>query len=228
MYSQEDIFREADFSDFEEVFRSFGFDPFGGMFGSMFGMRGHGGRMREYGADLETALGVSLEEAAKGVKSDISYHRSKACQRCDGSGSEPGSERKVCSACGGRGQVQQARRAGVLFLEYGEKAKPAVRPAGDSGEGLAVEVTFLNTGDTTPSTRTPPRPDWTRLSCTRRSQIIRPRSSSAARMIMIAKVTGSVIKNAQSCLESCLPQADFNSDNSCREITSRWISLVPS
>ncbi len=113
MYSQEDIFRGADFSDFDEVFRSFGFDPFGGMFGSF--MRGHeGGRMREYGADLETGVEISLEEAAKGAKSDISYHRSKACQRCGGSGSEPGSQRKVCGACQGRGQVQQARRAGPM------------------------------------------------------------------------------------------------------------------
>ncbi len=114
MYSQEDIFRGADFSDFEEVFRSFGFDPFGGMFGSMFGGRGRGGRMREYGADLETAVQITLEEAAKGAKKDISYHRSKACIRCSGSGSEPGSERKVCPSCGGRGEVQQTRRAGPM------------------------------------------------------------------------------------------------------------------
>ncbi|MFN7991345.1 MAG: molecular chaperone DnaJ [Candidatus Micrarchaeia archaeon] len=113
MYSQEDIFRSADFSDFEEVFRSFGFDPFGGIFGS-FGPRGRGGRAREYGADLETVVRITLEEAAKGVKKDISYHRSKACSRCGGSGSEPGSERKTCGTCGGRGQVQQARRAGPM------------------------------------------------------------------------------------------------------------------
>ncbi len=114
MYSQEDIFRGADFSDFDEIFRSFGFDPFGGMFGSMFGGRARGGRMREYGADLETAVQITLEEAAKGVKKDISYHRSKACGRCQGSGSEPGSERKVCPSCGGRGEVQQTRRAGPM------------------------------------------------------------------------------------------------------------------
>ena len=39
MYSQEDIFRSADFSDFQDLFESFGFDPFGGAFGSMFGFR---------------------------------------------------------------------------------------------------------------------------------------------------------------------------------------------
>jgi molecular chaperone DnaJ len=121
MYSQEDIYRGADFSDFEDVFRSFGIDPFGGfgggMFGDVFGFRGgrrSGGRMREYGADLETSVEITLEEAAKGLKKDISYHRSKACTRCNGSGSEPGSSRKTCPACNGRGQVQQARRAGPM------------------------------------------------------------------------------------------------------------------
>ncbi len=123
MYSQEDIFRSADFSDFEDVFRSFGIDPFGGfgggMFGDIFGFRSgrggqRGGRMREYGADLETSVEITLEEAAKGLKKDISYHRSKACSRCSGSGSEPGSSRSTCPACNGRGQVQQTRRAGPM------------------------------------------------------------------------------------------------------------------
>ncbi len=115
MYSQEDIFRSADFSDFQDIFESFGFDPFGGMFGSMFGFRpGRGGRRREYGADLETVVQVTLEEAAKGAKRDISYNRTRACGKCGGSGSEPGSARKPCPDCGGRGQVQQARRAGPM------------------------------------------------------------------------------------------------------------------
>jgi molecular chaperone DnaJ len=118
MYSREDIFRNADFSDFEDVFSGFGDDPFG-VFGSMFGSgfgrgRGGGGRRREYGADLETAVEITLEEAAKGLKKDISYNRTKACSKCRGTGSEPGSERRTCGSCGGRGQVQQTRRAGPM------------------------------------------------------------------------------------------------------------------
>jgi len=116
-YTQEDIFRSADFSGFEDVFSQFGFggDPFGGMFGQMFGFGGRsGGRMREYGADLETVIEITLEEAAKGLKKDISYSRTKSCGKCKGSGSEPGSLRRTCSACGGKGQVQQTRRAGPM------------------------------------------------------------------------------------------------------------------
>ncbi|MEW6721658.1 MAG: molecular chaperone DnaJ, partial [Candidatus Micrarchaeota archaeon] len=133
MYSQEDIFRNADFSGFEDLFGSMGFGgPLGGMFGSMFGF-GRGGRRREYGADLETVVAVTLEEAAKGVKKDISYHRSKACPRCGGEGTEPGSERKNCPACHGRGEVRQTRRAGPMAF-YTVTTCGSCR-----GEGTVVE-----------------------------------------------------------------------------------------
>ncbi|MBN1170087.1 molecular chaperone DnaJ [Candidatus Micrarchaeota archaeon] len=113
MYSQEDIFRGANFSDFEDIFG--GRDPFGGMFGSMFGsMFGRMGRHRDIGADLEVQVAITLEEAAKGTKVDISYNRTRKCSHCNGSGAEPGSRKTNCSACGGRGQVKQARRMGPM------------------------------------------------------------------------------------------------------------------
>ncbi|HSB46716.1 MAG TPA: molecular chaperone DnaJ [Candidatus Bilamarchaeum sp.] len=113
MYSEEDIFRSADFRGFEDIFGDMeGFGPFGSMFSSMFG--GFGRERADYGANLETEVEITLEEAAKGVKKDISYHRSKACPRCRGEGSEPGSARKTCTGCNGRGQVRQTRRAGPM------------------------------------------------------------------------------------------------------------------
>lgn len=116
MYTREDIFRTADFSDFEDLFGQFGMGgPFAGAFGSMFGQAfRRGGRMREYGADLGVEIQVTLEEAARGVKKDLGYHRSKACPTCNGSGAEPGTSKRTCSACNGRGQVQQSRRAGPM------------------------------------------------------------------------------------------------------------------
>jgi molecular chaperone DnaJ len=119
MYTQEDIFRNADFRDFQDVFRGFGFgaSPFESMFGSMFGdmfRGGYRGRARDIGADLEVEIDIDLKEAAKSVKKDLTYHRSKACSRCEGSGHEPGTKVKQCDGCGGKGQVQQARRAGPM------------------------------------------------------------------------------------------------------------------
>lgn len=122
MYSREDIFRTADFSDFNDLFREFGFGggSFGGAFGPMFargfgiGRGGRAGRRYEYGADLQAEMEITLEEAAKGVKKELTYHRSKACPKCKGSGSEPGTSRKKCEACGGSGQLQQSRRMGPM------------------------------------------------------------------------------------------------------------------
>lgn len=117
MYSQEDIFRSADFSDFQDMFASFGFgDSFSGSFSSMFsgGFGRRGGRRYEYGANLETSIEIELEEAAKGVDKDLNYNRSKACARCKGNGSEPGNNKKTCSSCQGKGQVQQTRKLGPM------------------------------------------------------------------------------------------------------------------
>lgn len=115
MYTQEDIFRTANFRDFQDIFDTMGFgtDPFGGIFGSMFGsmFRGRGGPMGEYGADLELEVEITLEEAAKGAKKDLSYHRTKACSSCEGKG---GTGLKNCDMCNGSGQLKQARRAGPM------------------------------------------------------------------------------------------------------------------
>ena len=134
MYSQEDIFRGADFSGFEDLFGDMEFGgPFGGVFSSLFGNFRGQGRRGEYGANLEAGLEITLEEAATGAKKDLSYHRGKACPRCHGEGSEPGSQRRVCQACNGRGQVQQTRRAGPMSF-YSVSTCRKCR-----GEGSVVE-----------------------------------------------------------------------------------------
>ncbi|MFH1520956.1 MAG: molecular chaperone DnaJ [Candidatus Micrarchaeota archaeon] len=141
MYSQEDIFRNADFSDFQDIF-DFG-DPFGGMFGSMFGGgSGRRGRRRGYGANLETSIEIELEEAAKGVDKNINYSRSKACARCNGNGSEPGNNKKTCNSCHGRGQVQQTRKLGPMAF-YTVTTCNKCR-----GEGSTVEKPCKDCGGT--------------------------------------------------------------------------------
>ncbi len=129
MYSQEDIFRNANFSGFEDIFG--GDDPFGGMFGNMFGSMFGGRRRGDYGADLEVHVQITLEEAAKGTKADLNYNRTKKCSRCSGSGAEPGSKRSKCNNCNGRGQVKQARRMGPMAF-YTVTTCPECRGVGES------------------------------------------------------------------------------------------------
>ena len=90
-----------------------GFDPSGGMggqfdlgdlFGGLFGQGGgRGGHASRRGADLETRLTLSFEEAVHGVTTTISLASDASCQTCSGSGARPGTNPRTCDACGGRG-----------------------------------------------------------------------------------------------------------------------------
>lgn len=94
------------FQDINDIFDAFG-DLFEG-FGFGGGRRSRrGGPPR--GADLKTVVTLDLREAATGCQKDIQVHRKRACSRCGGSGSEPGTEPETCEYCGGHGQVMQAQ-----------------------------------------------------------------------------------------------------------------------
>ena len=133
MYSQEDIFRGANFRGFEDLFRNMGFgggDPFD-IFSSMFG--GGMGRRANVGHDLQTEMEVTLEEAAKGTKKKLSYWRNAPCPRCGGTGGEPGSKLNTCNQCGGQGRVKQMRRMGPMAFAT-VTACPQCRGVGQSYE----------------------------------------------------------------------------------------------
>ncbi len=58
------------------------------------------------GEDIRVILQVSLEEAYTGVRRDVTVSRSRQCDRCDGSGAEPGTKIHRCENCSGRGKVR--------------------------------------------------------------------------------------------------------------------------
>lgn len=111
-YSQEDIFRNADFTGFEDLFGNMGFGGFGGGGGGIFDLFFGGGHRRESGRgpDLQMELEISLEEAAFGAQKEFALSHTVMCTRCNGSRSEPGSPPKQCSACNGAGRVQRLSR----------------------------------------------------------------------------------------------------------------------
>lgn len=79
---------------------------FEGVFGDLFGASGGGGRRRRgaRGADLETAVEIPFEQAARGGTVPVRFERDAPCAECGGSGSRSGVT-PVCSACGGSGSV---------------------------------------------------------------------------------------------------------------------------
>jgi molecular chaperone DnaJ len=90
------------------------FDPFE-IFEQFFGgMGGFGGRQRRNvprrGEDLYDTITLEFEEAASGVERELEITRDEECNRCKGSGAEPGTSPETCSTCGGRGEVRQVRQ----------------------------------------------------------------------------------------------------------------------
>ncbi|MDD5120397.1 MAG: molecular chaperone DnaJ [Candidatus Omnitrophica bacterium] len=111
-YAQEDIFRGADFSSifremggasgagsiFEEIFGDMGFDVFGSR-------QTRGQSFRRRGRDLQVAVDISLEEAAKGLEKIITVPRYEPCQSCSGTGAKAGTKKTVCPQCRGAGKT---------------------------------------------------------------------------------------------------------------------------
>jgi molecular chaperone DnaJ len=82
----------------------------GGIFETFFG--GGGGMHqedRQRGSDLRYDMQITLEEAAFGAEKEIEVRKLDACDKCHGTGAEPGSRSITCPTCGGRGQVVTSR-----------------------------------------------------------------------------------------------------------------------
>ncbi len=100
-------FSNFDFSStFSDIFGSDIFDDFFEGFGGSRGRR----RSSDFrGVDLRYDLTISLEDAFNGKKQEINFLSSDKCQKCDGSGAEPGSKPISCTTCGGQGQVRSSQ-----------------------------------------------------------------------------------------------------------------------
>jgi molecular chaperone DnaJ len=80
-------------------------DIFGDLFGDMFG-GSRGGRGRgQRGADLRYNLDIDLDDVLNGTKPSLDIPKTKACDTCEGSGARPGTSKKRCGRCEGRGQL---------------------------------------------------------------------------------------------------------------------------
>jgi len=96
-------FNSSIFEDFEDILGNF----FNIGFGDIFGSRGRSQQSYpQRGRDLALEIGVTLEEAAFGVEKEIKLNRTELCEKCEGSRMESGTQKSVCSQCGGNGQVR--------------------------------------------------------------------------------------------------------------------------
>jgi len=77
-------------------------DLFGGLFG---GGRGGGGARPARGADLETTVTVSFDDAMTATTRPVRISGPAPCETCHGSGAAPGTSPTICPRCGGSGAV---------------------------------------------------------------------------------------------------------------------------
>lgn len=97
--------------DMDEALRTFsgvfGDSIFESFFGDVFGRRR--GTSGARGSDLRYDLTITFEEAAFGTKKDVTLPKTDLCEGCGGSGSAPGTQRRVCPQCGGSGQMRSVQ-----------------------------------------------------------------------------------------------------------------------
>jgi len=84
-------------------------DVFGGIFN-----RGGGRNRPRRGADIESSVTLSFDEALEGITLPLRLTTEAPCGVCSGTGARHGTTPRVCPACGGAGQVN--RNAGGFAL----------------------------------------------------------------------------------------------------------------
>jgi molecular chaperone DnaJ len=80
-------------------------DLFGGMFGGSRGRTRRPQARQRRGADLETEVRLSFDDAMAGVTIPVTLDGPAVCTTCHGSGAAPGTQPVICATCGGSGQV---------------------------------------------------------------------------------------------------------------------------
>src|SRR5690348_11708127 len=92
------------FGGFGDVFEAF----FGGAGGARSGARRS--RVRP-GADALLQMSLTLEEAAFGVRRELTVETAVLCEKCHGSGCASGTSPRTCPTCGGPGERQSVQRS---------------------------------------------------------------------------------------------------------------------
>jgi molecular chaperone DnaJ len=81
-------------------------------FGGAAAGTGRGPRSRRSrGQDGLVRVDVDLVQAVFGGERELTIETAVACGTCGGDGAQPGTSRRTCDVCGGRGEIQQVQRS---------------------------------------------------------------------------------------------------------------------
>ncbi|OGY43226.1 MAG: molecular chaperone DnaJ [Candidatus Buchananbacteria bacterium RIFCSPHIGHO2_02_FULL_40_13] len=82
----------------------------GDIFNSFFSARSGSNTSQARGADIETRLDITFEEAVFGTEKNIELSKRVICRHCRGQGAEPDSKINTCKTCGGSGRVSSSQQ----------------------------------------------------------------------------------------------------------------------
>lgn len=82
-----------------------GFEDMGDIFEEMFGFGRRQQSRKRKGEDIKINISVSLLDVMNGKERTVSVYKFVACETCSASGSVPGSVKKTCPQCQGKGKV---------------------------------------------------------------------------------------------------------------------------
>lgn len=86
-------------------------DLFGGLFGGRGGPSPGAATRAQRGADVESELTISFENAVRGVTMPIRLSSPGRCDACGGSGAKPGTAPRTCPTCHGAGVTSRSQGA---------------------------------------------------------------------------------------------------------------------
>ncbi len=119
-------------------------DIFGDIFGGRAGQGGFRTAGPSRGRDIQHDMTIDLLSALKGFDTELSMQKSTVCQRCQGTGNEPGATISSCSYCGGSGR-QDVAGGPMNFTKpcphchgHGQIGKPCTQ-CGGSGQAVGTD-----------------------------------------------------------------------------------------
>lgn len=112
-------------------FGSSGFNvgDLGDIFGDVFGFGGRRARAPASGSDAEVELTVDFRDAVFGAERVLEVAGPHRCDRCQGSGAEPGAGLTNCTTCGGQGVVERLQQT-ILGAIRAQTTCPSCHGAG--------------------------------------------------------------------------------------------------
>ena len=119
-------------------------DIFGDIFGGRAGQGGFRAAGPSRGRDIQHDMTIDLLSALKGFDTELSMQKLTTCQRCQGTGNEPGATISTCPYCGGSGR-QDVANGPMHFTKpcphchgHGQIGKPCTQ-CGGSGQTAGIE-----------------------------------------------------------------------------------------